>query len=331
MHNPYRRKFIASTLAITSLALPFAGTATAQAGWPAKEIHLVVPWPAGGESDTYARALAQDLSIRLKQPVIVENRAGATGAIGIRHVARSKPDGYTVLFGNTTSVVGNVVSSLEPVQFDPVTDFTPIAAVVEGAYVFWAHPSLGVRNFEEFLARARDKSKAQLAFGITGSGALSELSVEQLARHYKLDLLKVPYKGSAPQLADLIAGHTQVGTADPSVALGHFKEGRLVPLLVIGNARLPELPDVPTRKELGITEPDLTIWNGLLVPAETPKAIIDALTQAVGESVRSPVYKGVADGPGRRALFIPGAEFGERIKRELAERRRYKALVDSGK
>lgn len=331
MHNPYRRKFIASTLALGSLALPFTQTASAQSNWPSKEIHLVVPWPAGGESDTYARALAQDLSIRLKQPVIVENRAGATGAIGIRHVARSKPDGYTVLFGNTTSVVGNVVSSLEPVQFDPVTDLTPIAAVVEGAYVFWAHPSLGVRNFEEFLARARDKSKPQLAFGITGSGALSELSVEQLARHYKLDLLKVPYKGSAPQLADLIAGHTQVGTADPSVALGHFKEGRLVPLLVIGNSRLPELPDVPTRKELGITEPDLTIWNGLLVPAGTPKTIIDALTQAVGESVKSSVYKGVADGPGRRALFIPGAEFGERIKRELAERRRYKALVDSGK
>ena len=329
MPNPSRRKLIA--LALGSLALPFAGPASAQTGWPAKEIHLVVPWPAGGESDVYARALAQDLSVRLKQPVIVENRAGATGAIGIRHVARSKPDGYTFLFGNTTSVVGNVVSSLEPVQFDPVADFTPIAAIVESAYVFWAHPALGVKNFDEFLVRARDRSKPQLAFGVTGAGALSELSVEQLARHYKLDLLKVQYKGSAPQLSDLIAGHTQIGTADPSVALGHYREGRLVPLLVIGNERLPELPNVPTRKELGIREPDLTIWNGLLAPAGTPREIVDAFTRAVGESVKSAVYKGVADGPGRRALFLSGPAFGERIKRELDERRRYKAAVDSGK
>ena len=329
MPNHHRRKLI--TLALGSLALPFAAPLRAQTGWPAREIHLIVPWPAGGESDVYARALAQDLTIRLKQPVIVENRAGATGAIGIRHVARSKPDGYTFLFGNTTSVVGNVVSSPEPVQFDPVADFVPIAATVEGAYVFWAHPALGVKTFDEFLARARDRSKPQLAFGITGTGALSELSVEQLARHYKLDLLKVQYKGSAPQLSDLIAGHTQVGTADPSVALGHYREGRLVPLLVIGHERLPELPNVPTRKELGISEPDLTIWNGLLAPAGTPREIIDAFTRALGESVKSAVYKGVADGPGRRAFFLPGQAFGERIKRELDERRRYKAQVDSGK
>jgi tripartite-type tricarboxylate transporter receptor subunit TctC len=331
MLNRYCRSFILSTIAIIALALPFPNTASAQADWPAKEIHLVVPWPAGGESDTYARALAQDLAVRLKQPVIVENRAGATGAIGIRHVARSKPDGYTFLFGNTTSVVGNVVSSLEPVQFDPIADFTPIATVVEGAYVFWAHPSVGIKTFEEFLARARDKSKPSLAFGITGAGALSELSVEQLGRNYQLDLLKVQYKGSGPQLSDLIAGHTQVGTADPSVALGHYKEGRLVPLLVIGNEDLPELPNVPTRKDLGITEPDLTIWNGILAPVNTPKPIVDAFTSAIGESVKSPVYKGVADGPGRRAIFQPGEEFANRIKRDLDERRRYKAQVESGK
>ncbi len=325
-----RRSWLIRAVSLAALALPLAGPAWAEDAWPAREIHLVVPWPAGGESDTYARALAQDLTTRLKQPVIVENRAGATGIIGIRHVTRSKPDGYTFLFGNTTAVVGNVVSSTEPLQFDPVTDLTPVALTVESVYVLWAHPSLGVKTFDELLARARDKDKPPLSFGITGAGALSELSVEQLGRHYKLDLLKVQYKGSAPQLADLIAGHTQIGTADPSVALGHYKEGRLIPLLVIGNDRLPELPGIPTRKELGITQPDLTIWNGLFAPAGTPKPILDAFTQAVGEAVNSPVYRGVADGPGRRAVFQAGDDAGNRVKRELDERRAYKAQVEGG-
>jgi len=155
--------------------------------------------------------------------------------------------------------------------------------------------------------------------------------VEQLARHYKVDLLKVPYKGSAPQVADLLAGHTQIGTANLALSLGHYKEGRLIPLLVIGNERLPELPNVPTRKELGITDPDLTIWDGLFAPAKTPKPIVDALIQAVGESVRSKVYKEVADGPGRRAIFQPGSDAAARVKRDLDSRKRYKALVEGGK
>lgn len=331
MFNPSRRAWLRRAAALAALCLPFATVAQAQDAWPARDIHLVVPWPAGGESDTYARALAQDLAVRLKQPVIVDNKPGATGAIGIRQVAHAKPDGYTFLFGNTTSMVGNVVSSSEPVQFDPLTDFTPVAVTVESVYVLWAHPSLGVKTFDELLARARDKAKPQLAFGITGAGALSELSVEQLARHYQLDLLKVPYKGSAPQLADLIAGHTQIGTAEPSLALAHYKEGRLIPLLVIGNQRLPELPNVPTRKELGIAEPDLTIWNGLFAPAGTPAPIVAAFTRAVGESVKSAVYQNVANGPGRRAVFQPGAQALARLKRELDERRRYKAQVERSK
>jgi len=322
---------LAGLLPLAGLALLAIPAMAAEEPWPTKEIHIVVPWPAGGETDTFARGLAQDLGQRLKQPVIIDNRPGATGAIGIRHVARSKPDGYTLLFANTTALVGNVVSSVEPVQFDPVTDFTPVAITVESTFVLWAHPSLGVKTFEELLSRARDKSKPQLAFGITGTGALSELSVEQLARHYKVDLLKVPYKGSAPQVADLLAGHTQIGTANLALSLGHYKEGRLVPLLVIGNERLPELPNVPTRKELGITDPDLTIWDGLFAPAKTPKPILDALTHAVGESVRSKVYKEVADGPGRRAIYQPGNDAAARVKRDLESRRRYQALVEGGK
>ncbi|MDR1854488.1 MAG: tripartite tricarboxylate transporter substrate binding protein [Azoarcus sp.] len=328
----YRRSTLLAIFSALCLPVALALSSAAQAGtWPEREIHIVVPWPAGGESDIFARALAQDLNVRLKQPVIIENKAGAGGAIGIRHVANAKPDGYTFLFGNTTSMVGNVVLATEPVKFDPVKDFTPIAIVVDTSYVLWAHPSLGVKTFDELLARARDKSKPPLAFGTTASGAVSELSVEQLGRVYKLDLLKVPYKGTAPQVGDLLAGHTQFGTATLAVTIGAYKEGRLVPLLVIGNERLPELPNIPTRKEIGITDPDLTVWNGLFAPAGTPKEIVDTLTRAVGEAVKSKVFRDIADGNGNLAIFQPGAQAAARVERDLESRRRYKEQVESGK
>jgi tripartite-type tricarboxylate transporter receptor subunit TctC len=322
--------------AVSSLGLWSGNIALAQsaqsdaAAWPKRQITVVVPWPAGGETDVYARALTHELADILGQPVIVENRPGATGSIGIRHVIRSKADGYTLLFANTTAVVGNVVSSPEPVNFDPLKDVVPVGLVVETNYVLWAHPSIGVRNFDEWLARAKDASKPPLAFGITGNGALSELSVEQLARHYKLNLTKVQYKGTAPQVADLIAGHTQTGTAALGVALGAYREGRLVPILAISKKRLPELPNIPSRLEIGFTEPDLTLWDGLFAPANTPPVILERLTRAVGEAVKRQGFKNIADGNGHRAIFQSGAEAANRLKKDLAERYRFKAQLESG-
>lgn len=303
--------------------------AQAEDAWPTRQITVVVPWPAGGETDIYARALTHELADILGQPVIVENKPGATGSIGIRHVIRGKADGYTFLFANTTALVGNVVSSPEPVGFDPLKDVTPVGLTVETVYVLWAHPSLGVSNFEALLARARDSAKPQLAFGVTGNGAVSELSVEQLARRYKLDLIKVPYKGSAPQVADLIAGHTQIGTANLGVALGAYREGRLVPLLAIGKERLPELPNVPSSRELGFTEPDFTLWDGLFAPANTSPEIVARLSSAVDEAVKRQRFRNIANGNGHRAIFQSGKEAAERLKTDLAARYRFKAASEA--
>ncbi|MDR0674617.1 MAG: tripartite tricarboxylate transporter substrate binding protein [Zoogloeaceae bacterium] len=333
MKKRERRGFVRRVVSILVSTI-LGGVSLAQAeeaAWPTRQITFVVPWPAGGETDIYARALAHEVSGQLGQPVIVENRPGATGAIGIRHVLHGKADGDTFLFANTTALVGNVVSSPEPVNFDPVKDVTPVGLVVETVYVLWAHPSIGVRNFDELLARARDTKKPQLAFGVTGNGAVSELSVEQLARHYQLDLIKVPYKGSAPQVADLIAGHIQIGTANLGVALGAYKEGRLVPLLAIGKERLPELPDVPASRELGFTEPDFTLWDGLFAPAGTPPEIVAKLTRVVGESARRRSFKAIADGNGHRAIFQSGKEAADRLKNDLAARYRFKAQLEAGK
>lgn len=235
---------------ITLLLSPLAPQAGEK--WPAKEIHLVVPWPAGGPSDVMARILAKELSAGMGQPVVVENRAGATGTIGARHVARSKADGYTLLFGNTVALVGAVVSSPEPVQFDPVRDFAPIALLAETVYILTAHPSAGVRNYPEFIARARDPAKPPVAVGSTGNGATSDILYDWLTHHQQANLTKIAFKGTAPLVADLIAGHLPVGSAGLSLAQPYYKEGKLHPL-VIGEAQAVALanglPPGPTPEE----------------------------------------------------------------------------------
>jgi tripartite-type tricarboxylate transporter receptor subunit TctC len=167
--------------------------------WPSRTIRMIVPWPAGGPTDLYGRALARELGPLLPQPVVVENRTGATGTLGVTHAVRSPADGHTLLMANITAVIGSVVALGEAVQFDPLRDLAPIALLTESSSVLWVHPSLGIRSFEALLARARDPAQPRLAFGTTGSGSVSEQSVEQIARRYRLDLTKVPYRGTAPK------------------------------------------------------------------------------------------------------------------------------------
>ena len=305
------------------LPLAAAAPAAALAEWPARPVKLVVPWPAGGPTDTYGRALARELSAQFGQPFVVENRTGATGTLGVQYAARSAPDGYTLLVPNLTAFIGSVVALGEEARFDPLRDFTPIGIFVESSSILWAHPALGVENFEALLARARDSRRPRLAFGTTGAGSVSEQAVEQLARHYRLDLLKVPYRGTAPQVTDLIAGHVQIGSADFPTAGPHFRAGRLRPLLVIGRHRLPELPDVPTTAELGLTEPDFTVWNGFFAPAGTPPAIVERLRAALAQATRSEAFRAITEGNGNRAVFQTGDEVTRRLERELASRRAF--------
>ncbi|MGV6473163.1 Bug family tripartite tricarboxylate transporter substrate binding protein [Azotobacter vinelandii] len=325
-----RRRFL--TLAGGALlAAPLAGrlALAAPGDWPQRPIRYVVPWPAGGPTDTFGRVIANELATLLGQPVVVENRTGATGAIGVRHVARSEPDGYTLLAPNTTSLIGNVVATPEAVDFDPLKDFTPIGLFVDSSVVLWAQASTGIANFAALRERARDAERP-LSFGTTGGGSVSELSVEQLARHFGLNLLKVPYKGTAPQVADLVAGHIDIGVADYPVAAGHFASGKLVPLLVIGRQRLPELPEVPTNFELGIEEPDFTIWNGLFAPAATPAQIVARLREALAVAARSEAFRKVAEGQGNRPIFQTGEEASARLRRELDSRRKFKEQIEQG-
>ena len=322
------RKFLTILIGTLSISSLYA-LADDSHLWPTKPIKYVVPWPAGGPTDTFGRALAAEMAKQLGQPVIVENRSGATGAIGIQSVARSAPDGYTLLAPNITAFIGNPVVNPDKVNFDPLNDFVPIALFVETSVVLWAHSSTELHNFNELLSRAHTNQgqKTALSFGTTGSGSVSEQSVEQLARHYQLDLLKVPYQGTAPQLADLVAGHINLGAADYALASGYYNSGQLVPLLVIGKHRLPELPNTPTNYELGIKEPDFTIWNGLFVPTGTPPAIITRLRDVTAQAVQSDVFRKIAEGKGNRVIFQTGEEARTRLRQELESRQQFQASV----
>lgn len=325
-----RRSFLKLAAGAALTGAPFARNAlAAEPAWPSRPVKYIVPWPAGGPTDTFGRVIAAELAGLIGQPSVIENKAGATGAIGTQFASRAAADGYTLLFSNTTAFVGNVVASTEPVGFDPLKDFTPIGLFVDSALVLWAQVDTGLKDFDGFLKRARSGGKS-LSFGSTGTGSVSEQSVEQLARHFKLDLLKVPYKGTAPQVADLVAGHIDVGVADYPTAGGHFETGKLVPLLVIGNQRLPELPGVPTNRELGIKEPDFTIWNGLFAPAATPPAIVAKLREATAVAARSAAFRTVAEGKGNRVIFQTGDEATARIRHDLDSRRRFKEQLERG-
>ncbi|WP_211869894.1 tripartite tricarboxylate transporter substrate binding protein [Neoroseomonas terrae] len=283
----------------------------------------MVPWPAGGPTDIYARALVKEIAAGISQPVVIDNRTGATGTIGVQHVARAPADGHTLLVANVTAMIGSVVALGDVVQFDPIRDFAPIGIFTESSSIIWANPRLGVRSFREFLDRARDSSRQRIAFGTTGSGSVSEQSVEQLAREFRLDLLKVPYRGTAPQLIDLVADHVQIGGADYPTASPHYREGRLVPLLVIGPQRLPELPDVPSFAEIGLTEPDFTVWNGFFAPAGTPPPTIERLEAALVTASRSETFRAVTNGNGNRAILLRGQDATARLARDLASRQAF--------
>lgn len=320
---PFTRRHGLAALPLAALLRGRPAAAQPEAPWPARPIRVVIPWPAGGPTDTYGRAVARELAPRLGQSLVIDNRTGATGTVGVQHVARGAADGQTLLVANTTALIGSVVALGEAVQFDPVRDFTPIGIFVDSVSVLWAHPGLGIADFNGLLARARDKARPPLAFGTTGSGSVSEQAVEQLARHFRLDLTKVPYRGTAQQVADLLAGHVQIGSADFATAGPHFREGRLRPLLIIGRNRMPELPEVPATAELGLSEPDFTVWNGMFAPAGTPAAIVERLRTELAEVVRGEAFRGIADGNGNRAVFQTGEAAVQRLVRDLAARRAY--------
>ena len=270
-------------LAVSALLLAVPGAASAQA-WPQKPVRMVVPWPAGGGVDTTARIIGQKLGEALGQTVIIDNRVGATGTIGADFVAKAPPDGYTLIATSPPLIM--TPSLLAKLPYDPLTAFAPVTNIVAMPFYFIAHPSVPAKGVQELLALARAQP-GKVTFASSGSGSGSHLIGELLRQYAKVDLLHVPYKGTAPALSDTVGGQTALMFSDPS-AIPMIKGGRLRALAVTSATRHAVMPDVPTMAEQGLKEIEVINWYPLLAPAGTPRDIVQRLNAEVGRIVATP-------------------------------------------
>jgi tripartite-type tricarboxylate transporter receptor subunit TctC len=307
-------KTIATAL-VGLLALVAAPTLAAAANYPDRTITVVVGFPPGGASDILARILTDKLSRLLGQPVIVDNRPGAGGNVAGELVAHAAPDGYTLLIGNNAILATNA-SLYSNIGFDAVKDFVPISLIGTQANVLVVNPNVPAHSLAELIALAK-ANPGKLNFASSGYGLAAHLAGELFKAQAHIDIVHVPYKGSAPALEDVIAGQDQMMFATTSGVMGFLKNGQVRALAVTTLKRTAILPDIPTMDEAGLPGFEATTWHGLVAPAGTPPAIIDTLHGALVETLADPDVKtklaalGVDIGPDSPA------EFSAYIKAEI--------------
>jgi tripartite-type tricarboxylate transporter receptor subunit TctC len=253
--------------------------------YPAKPVRVVVPFPAGGGSDLIARVTAQKLAGALGQPVVPDNRAGASGNIAAELVAKSAPDGYTLLFGNSSLSISPAV--FRKLAYDPVKDLIPISMVSSYPFVLAAHPSLPVRSVKELIALAKAKPDA-LAYSSAGAGTMSHLAMELMRLKTAIRVTHLPYKGAAPAAVGLISGEAQLAFLVMPVAAPQITAGKLRGLGVAAKSRSPVISGVPTMQEAGVAGHEALQWNGFFAPAKTPQSILDRLHREVVKALAAP-------------------------------------------
>ena len=269
-------------------ALGLAG-ATAAQSYPAKPVRFVITYPTGGGSDYTVRPIAQKLSERWGQPVFVESRPGGSAMIGTDYVAKSAPDGYTLMLSASSEVSMNVVL-FKKMPYDPVRDLQPLTLVGTAPPLLMAHPSLPVKSVKELVALAKAK-KGQLSYASIGTGTPQHFAGELLNTTFRIDLLHVPYKGAAPALIDMVGGHVPLGLTAPTVAIPHVKAGRLRALAVTSEKRAGALPDVPTVAESGAPGFDIVQWYAIWMPAKPPKDVFEKIQGELVRIIHSPEYR----------------------------------------
>ena len=274
----------------SALACGLAGGAIAQtAPYPSKAVRLVITYPTGGGSDFTARPIAQKLSEHWGQPVVVESRPGGSAMIGTDFVARSAPDGYTLLLSASSEVSMNVVL-FRQMPYDPVRDLQPVTLVGTTPPVLLAHPSLPVKTVKELVALARAKP-GSLNYGSIGSGTPQHFAGELFKTTFRIDWTHVPYKGAAPALIDLVGGHIPLALTAPTTAIPHAKAGRLRIIAVTSAKRSGAMPDVPTIAEAGAPGFDIVQWYAIWLPAKTPADLARKIHGDVVKVIHSPDYR----------------------------------------
>jgi len=275
--------------ALAALLLAFAAV-TAQAAYPDRPIKLVVPFAPGGSADFVGRLLAQQMSESLGQPVIVENKGGASGMLGNEYVAKSAPDGYTLTVGTLGPFAVNQ-TLYERVPYDNIHDFAPITLTGLSSHILVANPSVPVTNVSELIALAREKP-GQLTFASSGTGNATHLTFELFKARAGIDIVHVPYKGGGPAMADLVGGQVLFSFASMASAVPFVRSGRLRAIAVSGAERSALFPEVPTVAESGLPGFASEDWQGILAPAKTPADIVQKLNGEIGRILLLPEVKG---------------------------------------
>jgi len=322
---PARRAFLACALTFcASLGLP---TVAAAAGYPERPVRMVVPYPPGGATDVIGRVMAQELSLALGQQFVVENRAGATGNIGADHVAKSDPDGYTLLLGALTSHSINAELYKGKVPYDIEKSFAPVSIVGSVPLVFVVNPTIQAKSLQEFIDLAK-KRPGYLTMASSGNGSPQHLATEMFKSMVGVDVLHVPYKGSGPAMTDLMGGQVLSMIETVPAAQGHVKAGKLRALAVASDQRAEALPDVPTTAEAGLPNFQVSSMFGILAPAGTPDAVIQKLNDALKQILVKPEVKAALLNQGAVATWTTPADAAARI---AAERAKWaKVIADAG-
>ncbi len=294
-----------------------ATLALAQApSWPDKPIRIVVPFPAGGIADTFGREIGKRLTEAWGQPVIIDNRSGAGGNIGADIVAKSPPDGYTLVIGNIGTHAVNV-SLLPSMPFDPIKDFTPIVHLMDAEGLLVVNPTIAATTVPELIALARAQP-GKLSYGSAGVGTTSHLAGELFKSMTKVDIVHVPYKGNVPAITDLLGGQTSMTFATMPTVMPHVRAGKLRALAVLGTTRSPALPDTPTVAE-SVPGFEVSNWIGLFGPAGLPPQIVARLNAEVQKIMRSPEIQKRLETEGAKFIPMSPEQFAAFQKSELTK------------
>jgi tripartite-type tricarboxylate transporter receptor subunit TctC len=307
-----RRAALVLAAALVALGI----TRAAAQDYPTHPIRVVVPFSPGGAVDGPMRIVAQELTKRLGQQVVVDNRPGAGATIGTEVVARSAPDGYTLLLASQTNAISATL--YRKLSYDPVEDFTPISLIGREPGVLVVHPSVPVGTFQEFIAYVKERP-GKVDYASSGNGSGQHLFVALLASMTGMKMNHVPYRGSGQATADLLGGQVQMSIPGTAGMVGHIKAGKLKALAVTGARRSPQLPDVPTVMESGVPGYEAYVWMGLLAPKGTPAPIIDRLQRELKEALATNEVKTYMANAGIEIVGSTPAEFGAffRAERDL--------------
>ncbi|MEI7803722.1 MAG: tripartite tricarboxylate transporter substrate binding protein [Hyphomicrobiales bacterium] len=298
------------------IAACFMSAASAQ-NYPDRPIRLIAPFPAGGLADVLARAVGDEMSKSLGQPVIVENRAGAGGNVGADAVAKAAPDGYTLLMSSAGILTANQFL-YSKMPFDPEKDFIPVSIVADMPMMVVVNPKVEAKTLRELVAMAR-ANPGKLNFGSPGIGTTGHLGLALMLHAAKVQITHVPYRGAAPAITDLVGGQIDGVVDNPPTVLPHINEGRLRALAVTAKQRLALLPDLPTTAEAGVANYEASSWFGIAVPAGTPPAVVARLHKEIVAALRQPAMAERFAKTGARLVGNSPEDFAKQIRAERVQ------------